>query len=111
MRYIANVRNSPEVKRLMIYSGPSGAYLFFYSIEEDGSCDHDLLLESVDDAMDYAAEEYGLSRDDWQEIDAPLKHCQHDWIAPARVPGRETDNPQWGQLEVLRDGEWVRITC
>ncbi|NOK62054.1 MAG: hypothetical protein GFH27_549321n41 [Chloroflexi bacterium AL-W] len=78
MRYIANVDNNPDVKRLMIYSGHSGVYLFLYSIEEDGSCDHDLLLESVDDAMEYAAEAYGCSRDDWQEIEDPLKHCQHD---------------------------------
>lgn len=78
MRYIANVHNNSEVKRLMIYPSANGVYLFFYSIVEDGSCDYDLLLESVNDAMQYAAEAYGLSRDDWQEIEDPLKHCQHD---------------------------------
>jgi hypothetical protein len=26
---------------------------------------------------------------------------------PIRVKGRNTGNPEWGQLEILKDGQWV----
>jgi len=43
----------------------------------------------------------------WIDIDDPLPDCQHDAFLPIRVKGREIGEPQWGQLEILKDGQWV----
>ena len=43
----------------------------------------------------------------WIDIDDPLPDCQHDAFLPIRVKGREIGKPQWGQLEILKDGQWV----
>lgn len=42
-----------------------------------------------------------------QEINDLLPDCQRDAFLPIRVKGRNTGNPQWGQLEILKDGQWV----
>ena len=109
MRYIARVLDNPEVKRLMVYSGSEGSYLFSYSFEEDGGCSGDWWFPSIEDAFATATERYHVQRSDWHTIPDPLADCQHDWIAPARIPGRESGNPQWGKLEVLKDGIWVQV--
>ena len=109
MRYLARVLNHPEVRRLIIYCGSDGTYLFFYNSEEDGGCSGDWWFPSIEDAFDLATEEYRVQRDAWHSIPDPLPYCQHDWIAPARIPGRESGNPQWGSLEVLKDGIWVQV--
>jgi len=58
-------------------------------------------------AEEVAKIEYGIQHSDWIQINDPLPNCQHDFIRPVRVPGREKGNPQWGSLEELRDGKWV----
>lgn len=109
MRLITNVTGHSEIKRLMIYESGEGVYLFLYQIEEDGGCSSDLWFETVADALEAAQDDYGVSPEGWVEIPDPPEHCQTDWIAPAKIPSRETGNPQWGKLEVLKDGEWTQI--
>ncbi|MFN8454969.1 MAG: hypothetical protein U0401_09940 [Anaerolineae bacterium] len=109
MRFIATVTGHSEVKRLMTYDNEHGVYLFIYQIEEDGGCSSDLWFETIEDAQEAAQDEYGVKLDEWVEIPDPPEHCQQDWIAPARIPGREIGNPQWGKLEVFKDGEWIKI--
>ena len=36
----------------------------------------------------------------------PLSDCQHDAFLPIRIKGRNIGRPQWGQLEILKDGKW-----
>lgn len=93
----------------MIYASEGSIYLFIYKIEEDGGCSSDLWFETIEDALETAKDQYGVSPDEWIEIPDPPEHCQQDWIAPARIPGRETGNPQWGKIEVLKDGKWIKI--
>ena len=93
----------------MIDEVEDGVFLYLYEIEEDGDCFEDFWFEDIEDAMEIVLEEYGVAKEEWKEIPDPPEHCQHDWIAPARIPGRESGNPQWGKLEVLKDGEWIRI--
>lgn len=109
MRLIAQVENHPSVKRLMIHQHQNDVFLFIFEIEEDGGCSADLWFDNMEDALEVATSEYGISKETWQEIPNPLEHCQQDWITPARIPGRESGNPQWGKLEILKDGEWIRI--
>jgi hypothetical protein len=109
MRLITKVTGHPEVKRLMIHDCEDGVYLFTFEIEDDGGCSADLWFETIEDAMETAKDDYGIRLDHWTEIPDPPEHCQQDWIAPARIPGRETGNPQWGKLEVFKNGKWVKI--
>jgi hypothetical protein len=109
MRIIAEVKAHEDVKRLMIHDCEDGVYLFLFDIEEDGAAYADYWFETVDEALKIAQEDYGVTNDQWIEISDPLEYCQQDWIAPARIPGRESGNPQWGKLEVLKDGAWIQI--
>ena len=43
----------------------------------------------------------------WIDIEDPLPYCQHDAFLPVRVKGRDTGKPQWGKLEILKDGKWM----
>ena len=111
MRYIANVLDHPPIKRIMIHDTQNGAYLFTFEIEDDGGCSADEWYETLDIALEAAENRYDVPPGTWKEIPDPPEHCQQDWIAPARIPGRETGNPQLGgTLEVFRDGSWIQIT-
>ena len=110
MRLITGVQHQPDVKRLMIHECDAGVHLFLFDIDEDGACCADLWFECLDDALEAAAERYAISPEQWQEIPDPLEGCQQDWIAPARISGRESGKPEWGKFEVFRDGGWVQIT-
>lgn len=109
MRIVIKVKEHENVKRLMIYDCDDGVYLFLFDIEEDGGSYTDYWFESLDDALETAQEEYEVNKEYWIEIADPLEYCQHDWIIPARIPGRESGSPQWGKLEVLRDGKWIQV--
>ncbi|MEJ2611592.1 MAG: hypothetical protein P8179_16290 [Candidatus Thiodiazotropha sp.] len=109
MRLIAQVKGHPDVKRLMIHECGDDVYLFLFETENDGGCSADLWFENVEGALEAALDEYGVNRELWREIPDPLENCQQDWIVPARIPGRESGNPQYGKLEVLKDGKWIQI--
>lgn len=47
-----------------------------------------------------------IDEQDWIHIEEPLPGCQHDAFLPIQVKGRDSGNPQWGQLEILEDGAW-----
>lgn len=109
MRHIAKVQGHTDVKRLMIHECDDGVFLFLFEIEDDGACSFDLWFECLEDALKIAEDTYGVKWDQWQQIPDPPEYCQQDWIAPARIPGRESGTPEWGKLDVLKDGKWVRI--
>lgn len=95
-----------EIRRLILYEGEAGVYLFpSDSIEDVGSCADEWYV-SVAEAEESAREKYGVKDSDWRDCPDPLPGCQHDWIAPVRVPGRDTGQPVWGTLERLEDGVW-----
>lgn len=72
----------------------------------DCGCNDDLWFRSVADAFECMAEDYSEDALDWFLVEPPQEHCQGDWITPARIPGRETGDPQWGRLQLKMDGEW-----
>jgi len=103
--------HSGEVKRVMLFdSGRDGVYLFLYRAVKDQAAFADELYESVEEAEGSCLERFGVAADQWQDIPDPQPGCQHDWIAPVRVVGRDTGTPQWGKLERLEDGKWVRVS-
>ena len=93
----------------MVYETTEGVYLFGYHSAEDGPAAFDEWYGSLDEADLVALERYGIGAEDWQTISDPQENCQQDWIAPVRVKGRDTGNPQWGVYERLEEGEWKPI--
>lgn len=107
MRWTATIHNPHDgFKRLMLYDSSEGVYLFGYNSTEDCSAAWDEWYEDSAQAKATATAEYDVADSDWKQIEDPLPHCQHDWIAPVRVKGRAEGNPQSGSLEILIDGIW-----
>ena len=105
MRLTANIKQqNSEIVRLMIYDSEDGVYLFGYDSEIDSSALWDYWFENIDDAYESCLEDYGITKSDWKEIPDPLENCQHDWIQPVRIKGRNIGNPEWGKFEKLIDG-------
>ena len=91
--------------KIMLYHSKKEVLLFKYCSMDAIQCSFDTWypdVESVYEDWDDEIDERG-----WIEIDDPLPDCQHDAFLPIRVKGRNTGNPQWGQLEILKDGQWV----
>lgn len=107
MRCIANVNeNNAQIKRVMIYQSPDGVYLFGYNSINDCSAEWDYWFENIHEAKSICKKDFGVQENDWVQIQDPLPHCQHDWISPVRVKGRNAGNPEWGKYEKLVDGNW-----
>lgn len=110
MRLTANIKQSDsEIKRLMIYDSGDGVYLFGYDREIDCSALWDYWFENIDDAIESGFDDYGVEKSDWRQISDPWENCQHDWIAPVRVKGREFGKPEWGKLEKLVNDKWIDL--
>jgi hypothetical protein len=111
MRKIADVKNNhPEVKRVVIYKNEDGVYLFPCASTKDGSGIGDEWYQSVEEADAVCLVEYGINSNDWEIIDDPPEYCQHDWIAPVRIKGRNLGKPEWGKFEKLENGVWIEFS-
>ena len=107
MRLTADVlNNSDGIKRLMIYASEDGVYFFGFDKLPDGGGLFDEWYETIADAKASASEAYQVPPDSWFQIADPMEHCQHDWIQPVRIKGRDTGNPKWGKYERLVNGAW-----
>ena len=62
-----------------------------------------------EDAEDFCKDTYNIESDSWILIAEPLDNCQHDFILPTRVKGKENGNPEWGHFQTLVDGRWFEI--
>jgi biofilm protein TabA len=97
------------VKRLIVYETEhEGVYVFLSSFADDVGCYADCWFEDLESVDEYCAD-YGIRKEDWIEIDNPLSDCQHDFIRPVRLKGRNTGNPQFGRLEIFNGNEWVDL--
>lgn len=111
MRKVANLKSPKSgIVRLMIYiTEEDGTSLFEYTTEEDGPCELDNWYEDAAEAFEYCKQKFGIMPNDWQKINDPLPHSQHDWIKPVRIKGRNKGKPQWGKYEELLNGKWVAM--
>jgi hypothetical protein len=109
MRRVARTKCHPDVLQVILYQCPDGIYLFYCSSVDDGFAMGDEWYEDLESAESVCLNEYGINSDDWEIIPEPLEYCQHDWIEPVRVIGRDRGKPQWGCLEKLIDGLWKPI--
>ncbi|SFH30435.1 biofilm protein TabA [Pontibacter chinhatensis] len=93
----------------MIYETADGVYLFGYTTLDDSHSKWDALHESIEDAKEEGEDVSGVGFEDWVEIPDPMEHCQHDWINPVRVKGRDTGTPDWGKYERFENGKWIEL--
>lgn len=93
------------VYKIMLFENKDGVYLFEYCSPDAVMCSFDSFYDSLDDVY----EEWNELIDErgWMEIDDPLPNCQHDAFLPIRVKGRDIGKPEWGKLEMLKDGKWI----
>ena len=92
--------------KIMIYeTANEGVYVFLYCSKDAIQCSFDAYYHELSDALEDWEDQ--IDENGWHEIDDPLPDCQHDTFLPIRVKGRETGNPIWGTLEILKDGKWM----
>ena len=98
--------NNDFVYKIMLYQQePDKIYLFEYCSMDAVLCSSDLYYTDLSDLYDDWNNK--IDEKGWIDIEDPLPYCQHDAFLPVRVKGRDTGNPQWGKLEILKDGKWV----
>jgi hypothetical protein len=96
--------NEQCVYKIMLYQTDGGYCLFEYCDINAVQCSFDLFYDSIEDLYDEWDEL--IDERGWIDIDDPLPDCQHDAFLPIRVKGRDIGKPEWGNLEILKDGEW-----
>ena len=101
--YMCNKKDT--VYKVMVHEiKGQGVAVYLYIHKDVMFCSFDYFYTELNDALeDWEGE---LDEQGWIEIEEPLPGCQHDAFLPIRIKGRESGNPQWGQFEILQDGEW-----
>ena len=92
MRYIADITNNTQTKRLMICNKEHeyGAYLFLFDKVEDCHCYADSLFDNIDGAFSDALEGFGISRDNWDEIGDSAVGCFDDRLENVKMKSKIT---------------------
>ena len=93
------------IYKIMLHQTKNEVLLYQYCSIDAIQCAFDAWypdVESVYEEWNDVIDESG-----WIEIEDPLPDCQHDAFLPIRVKGRNAGKPQWGQFEILKDGQWV----
>lgn len=109
MRKVAFTPGHDSVKKVMLYECSDGVHVFGYDCLQDTSSISDYLQDTVENAEIFCKDEYNIDSNNWILISDPLDNCQHDFILPTRVKGKENGNPEWGHFQTLVDGRWVDI--
>jgi hypothetical protein len=107
MRKVTFIDLTDATKKLMIYESSDGVYLFGYDCLQDSSSAWDNWYETVEEADDYCKMIYNVDKDDWIAISEPLENCQHDFIVPTKVKGKDQGKPEWGHFLTLINNKWL----
>ena len=110
MRKVAFTSGHDTIKKVMLYECSDGVYVFGYDCLQDTTSISDYLQDTLDDAEDFCKDEYQIHSNNWILIADPLDDCQHDFILPTKVKGKEMGKPEWGRFQTLVDGCWHEIT-
>ena len=108
MRKVAFVKRPDNIQKLMLYKSAEGVYLFGYDCLQDTSAIWDNWYIDLQVALEYCSDVYSIGEKMWISISDPCEHCQHDYISPTRIKGRDVDKIIWGELESLENGEWKK---
>lgn len=107
MRKVTFVDMIDEIRKLMIYQSDEGVFLFGYDCLQDTSAKWDNWYMTVEEAEEYCNDIYNINQDDWIFISDPLNDCQHDFIMPTKVQGRENGKPEFGKFKTFINNKWV----
>ena len=103
--YPANRRDT--VYKVMLHeTRQEGVFAYLYTSPGALFCSFDSHYSTLEDAL----EDWDGGVEGWTELGDPLPGCQHDCPLPVRVKGRDRGAPQWGQYEILENGEWKDFT-
>lgn len=109
MRKVTFTSGQDTIRKVMLYECSDGVFVFGYDCLQDTSSISDYLQDTVEDAEDFCKDEYNIDSSNWIVIADPLENCQHDFIMPTKVKGKENGNPEWGHFQTLVDNRWVDI--
>jgi len=109
MRKITFIDQPDETKKLMIYKSSDGIYLFGYDCVQDSASAWDIWFENLDEAYEYCIDKYNIDINDWIIISDPIENCQHDFILPTKVKGKDQGEPKWGQFQKNVNSNWIDI--
>lgn len=109
MRKIAFTSGQGSIRKVMLYECSDGVYVFCYDCLQDTSSISDYLQDTLGDAEDFCRKEYNIDSSNWILVADPLDNCQHDFITPTKVKGKENGNPQWGHFQTLINDRWVDV--
>jgi hypothetical protein len=110
MRTLAFVDIVDETKKLLIYQSNEGVYLFGYDCLQDTSSKWDKWFATIAEAKEYSQDIYKIDESKWISISDPLDNCQHDFIMPTKVKGREDGKPEFGKFQTLINGKWIDVS-
>lgn len=92
------------VYKIMLHETKDGVFLYQYCSMDAVQCSFDGWYPDVEAVYEDWNDE--IDERGWIDMDDPLPFCQHDAFLPIRVKGRDVGKPQYGQLEILKDGQW-----
>jgi hypothetical protein len=107
MRKVYYLKESDEIKKLMIYESSNGIYLFGYNDIQDKPADWDQWFINVEDAKHFCMETYKTNDANWIMINDPLDGCQHDFIVPTKTKDKEQGKPEWGHFLRRNNNTWT----
>jgi hypothetical protein len=107
MRKVAFTSGQDGVRKVMLYECSDGVYVFGYDCLQDSSSISDYFQDTVEAAEDFCKNTYNIETYNWILIADPLDNCQHDFILPTKLKGKENGNPEWGHFQTLVDNSWL----
>ncbi len=105
LRKPLKINDTDYIYKIMLHQTREEVFLYQYCSVGAVQCSFDEWypnVKSVDDEWNDEIDERG-----WIDMDDPLSDCQADAFLPIRVKGRNVGKPQWGQFEILKNGQWV----
>lgn len=100
-----SVNKNNTIYKIMVHEMKHETLVYQYTSRDAVQCSFDSWYPDKDSAVEDWQEL--IDEKGWIPLDDPLPDCQHDAFLPIRVKGRNKNDPQWGELEILVDGEWV----
>ncbi|MDR1015275.1 MAG: Maf family protein [Coriobacteriales bacterium] len=108
MRKMAFVsaENETGLKKVMLCACGNGVYLYGYDTIVDCNSVLSEWYEKLDEAERHCVDVYHIQADDWISVPEPLDSCNHDYLMPVRIKGRDIGRPEFDTWEILTGGEW-----
>ena len=95
------VNRNDHIYKIMVHEMKRETYVYQYTSRDAIQGSFDSWYPDKDSAVEDWQEL--IDETGWIMLEDPLPDCQHDAFLPIRIKGRNQNNPQWGELEILED--------